>query len=251
MFGGVESDANHTRLAQPRHADYGGPIPNATTLKTALVDPKSPSSLGARARAKRWDVMLTQFPDLAGMRVLDLGGQTSFWATAPVRPEHVTLVDPNIAHLQDRAKWMAVIQGDACDHSLNLTGYDLCFSNSTIEHVGGPYRRAQFAHTVLTAAPQHWIQTPYRYFPLEPHWLFPGFQFLPLCAKAWLGERWTLGQPKGGGPVGAALDIELLTATEMKHLFPKSVLWRERVAGLVKSLVVIQMAGSPLAPKPP
>ena len=28
------------------------------------------------------------------------------------------------------------------------------------------------------------VQTPYRYFPVEPHWLFPGLQFLPMGLRA-------------------------------------------------------------------
>ncbi len=40
-----------------------------------------------------------------------------------------------------------------------------------------------------------WVQTPYRYFPIEPHWIFPGFQFLPLSARTEISRRWPLGNP--------------------------------------------------------
>jgi hypothetical protein len=33
--------------------------------------------------------------------------------------------------------------------------------------------------------------------------------------------------------------VELLGMTEMEHYFPHSIIWRERVAGLTKSLVAI------------
>ena len=61
--------------------------------------------------------------------------------------------------------------------------YDVVFSNSLLEHVGGHAQRAALAREVRSLAPRHWVQTPYRYFPLEPHWLFPGMQF-PLEAQA-------------------------------------------------------------------
>ena len=31
--------------------------------------------------------------------------------------------------------------------------------------------------------PKSVVQIPYRYFPIEPHWLFPGLQFLPQRAR--------------------------------------------------------------------
>ena len=82
--------------------------------------------------------------------------------------------------------WLHNVLGDACDLPSALRGqrFDLVFSNSVIEHVGGHSRRAAFADSVHALSDHHWVQTPYRYFPLEPHFLFPGFQFLPLRAKA-------------------------------------------------------------------
>ena len=38
------------------------------------------------------------------------------------------------------------------------------------------------------------MQTPYRYFPIEPHWLFPGMQFLPLPV------RWSIASPMAVRP---------------------------------------------------
>ena len=76
--------------------------------------------------------------------------------------------------------------GDACDPVGAVGGrsFDLVYSNSVIEHVGGHQRRELFAQAVRDLAPSHWVQTPYRYFPLEPFWLFSAFQFLPLPSRA-------------------------------------------------------------------
>lgn len=68
---------------------------------------------------------------------------------------------------------------------MQYSPFDLVYSNSVIEHVGGHARSCDFAGMVKTLARRHWgVQTPYRYFSIEPHWLFPGLQFLPQSARA-------------------------------------------------------------------
>ena len=88
-------------------------------------------------------------------------------------------------------------------------------------------------------APYHWVQTPYRYFPLEPHLLFPGFQFLPPIAKVAVAYRWPLSARyrQDIDQVAYVMDHELVTVTEMKSLFPASELVREKSVGLTKSII--------------
>ena len=114
------------------------------------------------------------------------------------------------------------------------------FSNAVIEHVGGHLKRMDFADTVHSLGERHWVQTPYRYFPIEPHFLFPGFQFLPLNTRARILAHWPLVHTRSSeqaNNVAAALDVELLSRTDMRYLFPQSELLVERFAGLAKSLV--------------
>jgi hypothetical protein len=207
-----------------------------------LADPYSPKSLGYRARAKRTAMMLERFPDYADMRVLDLGGDTRYWRAATVRPAHVTVVGIEDWALEDPEPWMSVLRADACDPDAIPGGFDLVFSNSVIEHVGGPRFRRGFAQTVVQSGTHHWVQTPYRYFPLEPHLVFPGFQFLPPAAKVQVARKWPLSHIRGRSdiePVGYVMDHELITVTEMEVLFPEAEIIRERVGPLVKSLVAV------------
>jgi hypothetical protein len=107
------------------------------------------------------------------------------WRRSPIRPAvlHVVNLEPEAAEVP---AWIRVDQADAC----NLPGqivsghYDRVFSNSVIEYVGGHSQRQRFADTVHALADRQWVQAPYRYFPMEPNWLFPRFQFLPLSARA-------------------------------------------------------------------
>lgn len=191
----------------------------------------------------RW--LMERFPSFEEMHVVDLGGDTRFWLASDVRPAHVTIVDLYPGPLKDPEPWMSVIQGDACRAETIRGSFDLAFSNSLIEHVGGPRYRQDMADVVRSVAPRYWVQTPYRYFPLEPHFLMPGFQHLPLTARAWLFEHWPLTE-KARRDIPAERHLEfvnshdLLSITEMRALFPDGELIRERVGPLIKSLVAVK-----------
>ena len=176
------------------------------------------------------------------MRVIDLGGEVRSWRSAPIRPLELTIL--NVERQQSDDGEVQVLHGDACalPEELKNERFDLVFSNSVIEHVGGPWRREAFAESVARLAERHWVQTPYRYFPLEPHWLFPGFQFLPLRVRAEITRRWRAGRhiPELDGAVASSLTVELLSRTEMRHLFPGSQILAERIAGLTKSLIAVR-----------
>ena len=120
--------------------------------------------------------------------------------------------------------WAEVDHADACDPPAQPRRYDLVFSNSVLEHVGGHERRLRFAETVHALADAHWIQTPYRYFPIEPHWIVPGMQFLPVPGRASSpgAGRWATRQRPATDAVNAVLWTELVGRAEMRHYFPHS-----------------------------
>ncbi|MBE7191077.1 MAG: class I SAM-dependent methyltransferase [Gordonia polyisoprenivorans] len=208
----------------------------------SLVDPHRSGSLPFRARQKRWAKLLMVFPDLADMHVLDLGGVASYWHNAPVQPEHVTLVNLR-PYPSENA--ITCIAGDACNPPSEITGtrFDVVISNSLIEHVGGHVPRTRLADVVHKAADRHWVQTPYRYFPIEPHWVAPGLQFLPFEARVRATMRWRYGHMQTNDrqvAIDNVNDVELLGLTQMRDYFGQSIIWTERFAGLVKSMVAIR-----------
>jgi hypothetical protein len=214
-----------------------------STLRNRFVD--GPGSVGARKRAQRWEWLRETFPDISRMSVIDLGGTGESWQRAPVRPASVHVVNLEPGELGDLPTWIRADQGDACDlPDRILTGhYDLVFSNSVLEHVGGFARRTRFSETVRALADRHWVQTPYRYFPIEPHWLFPGFQFLPPSTRTRIAQWWPLAHIKATSwedGLQGALSVELISRTEMAWLFPDSMIRYERMAGLVKSLIAVR-----------
>jgi hypothetical protein len=86
------------------------------------------------------------------------------------------------------------------------------------------------------------VQTPNRNFPLEPHFFFPGFQFLPLSMRIWLLQHFDLGWYKKIPDYAAARQevetIRLLSRRDVARLFPEGTLYNERFAGLTVSFVV-------------
>jgi hypothetical protein len=211
-------------------------------LRRAIADPHSPGSLSARARARRWAALGERFPDLAEMRVVDLGGVVRGWELSPLRPLEVVTI--NLFPQEATAAWMRTVVGDACDppESLRRERFDLVYSNSVIEHVGGHWRREAFAEATHALADHHWVQTPYRYFPLEPHWLFPLFQFLPLRGRAEVTRHWPLGRhaPILSDAISTSMTVELLSETDMRHYFPESEIVRELTLRLPKSLIAVK-----------
>lgn len=202
-------------------------------------------SFGGRRRALRWEKLHASFPDLAEMRVLDLGGRPNFWDNSAIHPAQLVCLNLEPTPARDLPGWSSYVQGNACEPPSQIAQerFDLVISNSVIEHVGGWQQRQQFAEVVHRSADRHWVQTPYRYFPVEPHWLFPAMQFMPLRARTIVVRRWPFGYLHTSDPVAAvdkAMSVELLSITEMRALFPDSQIWRERICGLIKSVVAIQ-----------
>lgn len=215
-------------------------------LRGRLASARSPGSLAARARARRWEMFAAHFPEVGDMRVLDLGGTTFTWVSAPVRPREVVVV--NMKPQPSEVDWISTLVADACALPRQVTdqSFDLVYSNSVIEHVGGHARREAFAAAVRNGAARYWVQTPYRYFVIEPHWLFPGFQFLPVAIRAELTRRWKLGHRRAGRhppdlAVAKVLDVELLSKAEMRHYVADcTTVLSETFLGLVKSIIAVK-----------
>jgi hypothetical protein len=210
-------------------------------ISEKIVAPYSNGSISNSARRRRWELFARRFPEISQMHVLDIGGDARAWRSAGVRPRHLTLV--NLFEQEVEGDWMSSVAADACDLPEHLTA-DLVYCNSVIEHVGGHWRRQRMAEGIRRAAPRYWVQTPYRYFPIEPHFLIPFVQHLPKAAQARVIARWPLGNYDSVTDRDVALrstmQLELLSVSELKVYFPDAEIERERIGGLTKSLIAIR-----------
>ena len=83
------------------------------------------------------------------------------------------------------------------------------------------------AREVERVGRRYFVQTPNRYFPIEPHFLFPGFQFLPLAVQVGLVRRFALGYhealPDRDEALEAVREIRLLDAARDAAAVPGGV----------------------------
>jgi len=130
---------------------------------------------------------------------------------------------------------ITLVEGDACDLPQFADGaFDIAFSNSVIEHVGGPEKRAALAREARRLAPRYWVQTPSIWFPVEAHTYLPFWWFYPPALKRAFIARWRRRLPAWCEMIEGTT---VLRRQEMQALFPDATLWTERVMGLPKSYV--------------
>jgi SAM-dependent methyltransferase len=177
-----------------------------------------------RARERRHSLYRRAMAPKPDDRILDVGCGTAGLAGFEPDADITGLDAANRPDYPGRR----FVRGDARALPFESGSFEIAYSNSLVEHLD-PADRQRFADEIRRVAGRYWIQTPNRYFPIEPHVLLPGFQFLAEPARRRL---WRLGMPRTPYE-----QIELLSAAELRRLFPGAVILRERFAGLTKSLI--------------
>ena len=206
----------------------------------------APHNLGNRFRQRRMAKFLELLKPMLDqgrpVRILDVGGTVDFWKALPGLYGHeraeITVVNLD-SEERDEAN-LRIRAGSACKLDYADNSFDVVHSNSVIEHVGHWPEMTAMAAEVRRLAPSHFIQTPNIWFPVEPHFKLPFVHWLPEPARLALLARAGKAPKDVARGTMAVQRISLLSAGQMKYLFPDSDIWRERVAGLTKSLVAIR-----------
>jgi hypothetical protein len=98
--------------------------------------------------------------------IIDVGGAPFVWSLTECQPS-VTIINLSVPQSFEGNLRMVVASGMAIPFSDD--SFDLCFSNSVIEHVGDAKARASFSREVRRVSKRYWVQTPNRHFLVEPH----------------------------------------------------------------------------------
>jgi hypothetical protein len=209
------------------------------------VDPNSWASRMRRARLAQFMALLPKGD--TSTQILDVGGTEKFWMSVwNEQCEHLSITLLNLSaapvsgHLPVRS-----VAGDARELSeFGALEFDLCFSNSVIEHVGTLGDQRRMAEEIRRVARGYFVQTPYRYFPLEPHFHVPGWAQLPLWCRTALHQRMDLGWFSAEPDyIKARVDVEqirLLSKREFCALFGDAEIRLEKVGPLIKSMIAVR-----------
>jgi hypothetical protein len=200
-------------------------------------------SLSVHFRKQRFAFFLSLLNKLPRpVRILDIGGTQQYWDMMNFEEPgvHVTLL--NLAEQPVTRLDFTSVAGDATDLSDYADGsFDIVYSNSVIEHLFTRQAQEKMAKEVSRVGKFYFIQTPYYYFPIEPHWVYPFFQFLPVRSRIWLTQHCNLGHIGRIKDRDAAekqvREIQLLTRREMQSLFPDAAIYNERILLFTKSIV--------------
>jgi hypothetical protein len=210
------------------------------------LNPNRSDSLIANIRRQRLNLLLGfLISQKSPIRLLDIGGTESFWKVAgfPFKNLDLKITLLNLTAQEVSLPGIVSVIGDACHMPQYKEGnFDLVFSNSVIEHVGTFADQESMAKEIQRICKRYFIQTPNRHFPIEPHFAFPFFQYLPVSLRVWLIMHFSLGWFKRIHDKTHARQIvngiRLLNRQELKFLFPNAEIFEERFWGLTNSYVV-------------
>lgn len=232
-------------LQKPNDLDPGSVRHKWRKRRMVIVEQLLRSVIAARGRAS----------------IIDVGGTARYW----------NLLDPGIAPyctvtLVNLPEWLNANKLGTCSNGIefvkhagdgcNLADFsdaqfDLSHSNSVIEHVGSLERMASFAHELRRVGRSYFCQTPYLWFPIEPHYGVPLLHWLPGPTRARLAHRFAIGWRQRYESYEAALKgadhTQLLDQFMFRKLFPDATVRRERTFLVTKSLMAVRNE-LPLAP---
>jgi hypothetical protein len=220
-------------------------------IMRSLADQATAGSFSNTRRSRRFAAFAALVDGLleqreGSVRILDIGGTNSFWEQRGwAGRDRVEVVLVNLEAEPREHENIDPRAGDATDLSEFADGsFDVVFSNSVIEHLQTRDNQSAMAAEVRRLAPVYWIQTPNFWFPVEPHFLTPGWHYLPVAVRVALLRRrrwgWRGPLPEAAKAEEAVREIRLMRGSELTRMFPEATLERERIGPFVKSFVALR-----------
>ncbi len=173
-------------------------------------------------------------------RVLDIGGNLFNWKLLPIPPQLTILNLPMNIERGKQANWLVA---DGKYLPFKDKAFDIVYSNSTIEHLGDFGNQSMFAAECRRVGLRYYVQTPNKWFLVEPHLITPFIHWMPRRMQKLLLRNFTIWglvtRPTRQACNEFMQEIRLLDDGDLTSLFPDSEIWHERFLGLVKSLIAV------------
>jgi hypothetical protein len=169
--------------------------------------------------------------------ILDVGGLIENWKL--IKGFHRIIILnihlPPPGYQLDGAIW---IVGDGTKLPFKKNTFEVVYSNSVIEHLNDLKSQQEFAEEIRRVGVNYFVQTPNKYFFVEQHFLLPFIHFFPKSLQRMVARK----LDKLGLVYGEDLltSIKLLSYNDLRRLFPDSVIIREKVFFMTKSLIAIK-----------
>ncbi|HMQ80505.1 MAG TPA: class I SAM-dependent methyltransferase [Ignavibacteria bacterium] len=212
-----------------------------------LLDNTDSDSLANKFRRKRFRNFLEYTKDVPPpVTILDVGGTFDFWKQMGIIDNSDYFI--TILNLTDlgpgSSKNLKFIAGNAADLSqFKTASFGVVFSNSVIEHIPLKENRQKMADEIKRVGKKYFVQTPSFYFPFEPHFLFPCFQFMPKSVKMFFLLNFDMGWFKKCQNSAEAQRLlqenSLLKLKELKNHFRGCRIIKEKYFFLTKSYIAV------------
>jgi ubiquinone/menaquinone biosynthesis C-methylase UbiE len=196
-------------------------------------------------RPKRKRAFVRLFPEVAaGSPVLDVGGTASWWKEDFPKDVNISIVNIDDDHRQEVTEnGFTFYKADGRKLPFADKEFYLTFSNSVIEHVGDLEDQKKFASEAMRCSLKLYLQTPSKWFPIEPHLITAFIHWLPFKVARHLLRYFSIwglvAKPSQQQIDGFLRTTRLLTRREIKEIFPDAQIREEKFLGLTKSFIVI------------
>ena len=211
------------------------------------------------ARKKRGKIFIEKLSPKETDKILDLGcGDGSYLANIVKFRKNVFISDISPANLERGKEKYGFLNTVLLNEDAPLPFadkyFDIVFCNSVIEHVtvkkddvfsiksDSTFKKIsienqkKFADEIRRISKRYFVQTPYKYFPIESHTQLPFFiVFLPRKIQISAIKFFNLWWIKKTSP-----DWNLFTIKQMETLFPDAEIIFEKKFGLIKSLIAVK-----------
>lgn len=163
------------------------------------------NKISAFNRNRKWNIFLQKINPLRSDKILDVGFTDVEYSSNdnyleknyPHQNNITALGVDDFVNFEKKYPQVRVLKYDGNKFPLSDNEFEICWSNATIEHVGGREKQVMFLKEIVRVSNKAFITTPNRNFPIEVHTRLPLAHLLPkkIFDKIlnMLGIKWATG----------------------------------------------------------